>query len=233
MPRKKASSADTTPLAQYTHQDKQRANNPPVGLVTPDTDQEGAQKTYAYDPHLDPQLHWAGKAEHTSFAIPTVSRHVHERIDPRTIIEAVRKLFPKPKMLIFAAFQFDPEAAKDIEETNWPGVTLLKAQMNADLLTDDLKKKRASNESFWLIGQPDVVVKRIAPLGAEGARSVGLRLLRHAQRRERVGRHVADCVVDVGHGLRRAQFVAASGVLPAGRRERRLGAAGQKPESRN
>ena len=28
--------------------------------------------------------------------------------------------------------------------------------MNADLLTDDLKKERASNESFWLIGQPDV-----------------------------------------------------------------------------
>jgi adenine-specific DNA-methyltransferase len=39
-------------------------------------------------------------------------------------------------------------------------VTLLKAQMNADLLTDDLKKKRSSNESFWLIGQPDVVGKR-------------------------------------------------------------------------
>ncbi|MFO0795255.1 MAG: hypothetical protein U0586_14485 [Candidatus Brocadiaceae bacterium] len=35
---------------------------------------------------------------------------------------------------------------------------LLKAQMNADLLTDDLKKKRSSNESFWLIGQPDVTV---------------------------------------------------------------------------
>ena len=34
--------------------------------------------------------------------------------------------------------------------------------MNADLLTDDLKKKRASNESFWLIGQPDVQVERIA-----------------------------------------------------------------------
>ena len=38
----------------------------------------------------------------------------------------------------------------------------LKAQMNADLLTDDLKKKRASNESFWLIGQPDVRLERIA-----------------------------------------------------------------------
>ena len=28
--------------------------------------------------------------------------------------------------------------------------------MNGDLFTDDLKKKRASNESFWLVGQPDV-----------------------------------------------------------------------------
>jgi adenine-specific DNA-methyltransferase len=70
-------------------------------------------------------------------------------------------LRPKPKLVVFAAFQFDPEAAKDIEQTNWPGVTLLKAQMNADLLTEDLKKRRASNESFWLIGQPDVDIARI------------------------------------------------------------------------
>jgi adenine-specific DNA-methyltransferase len=40
-------------------------------------------------------------------------------------------------------------------------MTLLKAQMNADLLTDDLKKKRSSNESFWLIGQPDVTLRKI------------------------------------------------------------------------
>ncbi len=71
-------------------------------------------------------------------------------------------LRPKPKMVVFAAFQFDPEAAKDIDETNWPGVMLLKAQMNADLLTEDLRKKRASNESFWLIGQPDVEIEKIA-----------------------------------------------------------------------
>ncbi len=52
-----------------------------MGLVTPDTDPDaGAKKTYAYDPHLDPQLQWAGKAEHTSFELPTVSLHVHERI---------------------------------------------------------------------------------------------------------------------------------------------------------
>jgi len=76
-------------------------------------------------------------------------------------IEEAQQFVPKPKMIVFAAFQFDPEAAKDIDETHWPGVTLLKAQMNADLLTEDLKKKRASNESFWLIGQPDVEPERI------------------------------------------------------------------------
>ncbi len=73
-------------------------------------------------------------------------------------LEEAGILRPTPKYIVFAAFSFDPEAAKDIDETNWPGVTLLKAQMNADLLTDDLKKKRSSNESFWLIGQPEISI---------------------------------------------------------------------------
>jgi adenine-specific DNA-methyltransferase len=67
------------------------ANSPPAGLVTPETDRDGEKKAYAYDPHLDPQLVWAGKAEHTSFEVPTVSLHVHERIDPHTIVEAVER----------------------------------------------------------------------------------------------------------------------------------------------
>lgn len=75
-------------------------------------------------------------------------------------IEEAQKLVPKPKIIIFASFQFDPEAAKDIDETDWPGVTILKTLMSPDLLTDDLKKKRAGNESFWLVGQPDVQLKK-------------------------------------------------------------------------
>ena len=76
-------------------------------------------------------------------------------------LQEAETLRPSPRVIVFAAFQFDPEAAKDIDETNWPGMTLLKAQMNADLLTEDLKRKRASNESFWLIGQPDVLLHQI------------------------------------------------------------------------
>ncbi|MEG4121218.1 site-specific DNA-methyltransferase [Microcoleus sp. N9_B4] len=85
---------DQRAIGQYKHENQQRVNNPPVGLVTPDTDPDGDSKQYAYDPHLDPQLVWAGKVEHTSFEVPTVSLHVHERIDPRSIIEAVRKRNP-------------------------------------------------------------------------------------------------------------------------------------------
>jgi adenine-specific DNA-methyltransferase len=109
MPPGKKSSGKTSKrqIERYEHTDKKRINNPPVGLVTPETDPVApTHKTYDYippvpslkprleldyDPHLDPQLVWAGKKEHSSFEVPTVSLHVHERIDPHTIIDAVRK----------------------------------------------------------------------------------------------------------------------------------------------
>ncbi|HAU32265.1 MAG TPA: site-specific DNA-methyltransferase [Desulfotomaculum sp.] len=87
----------------------------------------------------------------------------HAPLEQRQValaIDEAQSLVPKPQLVVFASFQFDPEAAKDIDGLKWPGVTLLKAQMNADLLTADLKKKRPSNQSFWLIGQPDVLLRR-------------------------------------------------------------------------
>jgi len=44
-----------------------------------------------------PYLQWAGKAERTSFDVDTVSLHVHERIDPMSILSAVRKGGPSEK----------------------------------------------------------------------------------------------------------------------------------------
>ena len=83
----------------------------------------------------------------------------HAPMDPRQVEMAVQeaeKLRPKPDLIVFAAFQFDPEAAKDIDETDWPGVRLLKVQMNADMQNQDLKKKQTNSDSFWLVGQPDI-----------------------------------------------------------------------------
>ena len=77
--------------------------------------------------------------------------------------QEARTLAPKPSIIVFAAFQFDPQAAKDIDDLTKEktGMTFLTVQMNADLLTEDLKKKRASNQSFWLIGRPDVELRRV------------------------------------------------------------------------
>ena len=84
-------------------------------------------------------------------------------LEQRQIEEAIkeaRTLKNKPHFVIFAAFHFDPEAAKDIDQINWPGVKILKAQMSVDLLTKDLRKNRSSSHSYWLIGQPDVEVAK-------------------------------------------------------------------------
>ncbi|MFZ4535967.1 site-specific DNA-methyltransferase [Propionivibrio sp.] len=86
----------------------------------------------------------------------------HAALEQRQVANALNEagsLFPLPKMIIFCAFAFDPEAAKDIDCLK--GITALKAQMNIDLLTEDLKKARASNQSFWLMGQPDVEVRAL------------------------------------------------------------------------
>ena len=86
----------------------------------------------------------------------------HAALEQRQVANALNEagsLFPLPKIIIFCAFTFDPEAAKDIDGLK--GITALKAQMNTDLLTEDLKKAKSSNQSFWLMGQPEVEVRTL------------------------------------------------------------------------
>jgi len=114
----KAKSTTQKAIEPYEHKGKERLNNPPVGLVNADSEPEEPRKTYAYDPHLDPSLQWAGKAERTSFDVPTVNLHVHERIDPRTIIEATRKKEAAPEatqLSLFAAPAENPPLREAVE----------------------------------------------------------------------------------------------------------------------
>ena len=75
----------------YKHKTQKRKNNPQVGAVTSETDSPKVKtKKYRYDPHLEPKLQWAGKVERSAFEVPTVPLHIHEKIDPRSIIETVR-----------------------------------------------------------------------------------------------------------------------------------------------
>ena len=100
-------------VRSYAHPDKPRRNTPPVGLVGPDTDADGAPASYSPpdragrparageadrhgacnvpSPHHDPSLCWFGKRDGEDVVVPTVSLHLHERIDPMTIIEKAFK----------------------------------------------------------------------------------------------------------------------------------------------
>ena len=85
-----AEAAKMRDVEAYTHDDKKRTNNPPVGMAQHDKAEEKV-KTYQFDPHLDPTLQWAGKAEGMSFDVPTSSIHIHESIKPHSIIARVMK----------------------------------------------------------------------------------------------------------------------------------------------
>ena len=126
---------------------------------------KGGQKLQLAD--LEPlpdsrYIHAVGTVAETGERVAVSFGPQHAALEQRQVEIAMREageLFPLPKMLVFCAFTFDPEAAKDID--NIKGITALKAQMNTDLLTEDLKKARTSNESFWLMGQPDVEIHRL------------------------------------------------------------------------
>ena len=84
-------------VGDYRHDEARRKNNPPAGIAPTYEVRERRATSYAYDPHLDPQLQWGGKAEHTSFDVDVVSLHIHERISTRAILDAVRR--PEPLQL--------------------------------------------------------------------------------------------------------------------------------------
>ena len=115
MAKKNKSKEETDVLTQYTFEEEKRLNIPQTGLVSAETDPINGRKTYMFDPHLDPELQWAGKTEGTSFEVDTVSLHVHERIDPLTIIVAVRNKEPESQRSLFYYFE-TPENNLPIRE---------------------------------------------------------------------------------------------------------------------
>ena len=68
---------------------------------------------------------------------------------------------PSRSLLVFAAFEFDPEASLTIDRVEWRGVSVLKAKMSPDLQTGDLRRGRSGESSFWLMGRPDADLRRL------------------------------------------------------------------------
>lgn len=83
-----------------------------------------------------------------------------EQTQVERTMDEIRSMSEKPNIVVFCSYAFDPEASKDIDNIKIPGLQILKAQMNTDLLTKDLKKKANTNMPFWLIGEPDIEITK-------------------------------------------------------------------------
>ena len=145
------------PDAESSRQAEWRAALRSAGILTRDG---GSIEFVSVDPH--PSTKWIHAVATTNEASPKAVMvsfgPPYAPIDLRqveAVIQEVRTLRDAPDILVFAAMQFDPEAAKFIDDSNWPGIDILKAQMSADMLVGGLRRGDPHADSFMLLGQPD------------------------------------------------------------------------------
>ncbi len=86
----------------------------------------------------------------------------------RNALDEAADLYPRPGLIVFAAFQFTAEAEALIAGCKVKDAQVLPVQMNTDLQMTDLLKRQARNQSFILVGQPDVQLK----MGVDGRLTV-------------------------------------------------------------
>jgi adenine-specific DNA-methyltransferase len=134
-PRKSA----TKKVEDYRHDEAKRVNNPPAGLAWQDTEKP-VKRRFEYDPHLDPQLVWAGKAERQSFEVEAPSIHVHERLSADDIIRSVMKEPAQPALFDYE--ELDRTKAVDFyrHEMGWENRLILGDSLV--VMTSLLEKER-------------------------------------------------------------------------------------------
>ena len=97
---------DLSGVEDYRHDQAKRVNNPPAALASYDKGtREKPKQFYPYDPHLSPQLVWAGKAglnaieveERACLEVDTVPLYIHERVSSQAIVRAITR--PEMKQL--------------------------------------------------------------------------------------------------------------------------------------
>ncbi len=134
-PRKRATKVGPTPVDALRHADR-RANIPTNELRGMLADDERAPKAKLYprDPSLDPQLVWRGKDEQDAadLEVPVVPVYIQEKIQPRVIIENLRRTAvagePEPELTLFDDFNgiaFEELVDFYKHEQNWANRLIL------------------------------------------------------------------------------------------------------------
>jgi len=111
-------------IADYRHEAASRLNNPTAALAREDV-APVPKRRFEFDPHVPPELVWAGKAEEPQIEVDAPSIHVHERLSTDAILKAAQQ--ENAQVALFA----DPELerAKQVEfyehEMGWANRLIL------------------------------------------------------------------------------------------------------------
>jgi adenine-specific DNA-methyltransferase len=111
-------------IADYRHEAASRLNNPTAALAREDV-APVPKRRFEFDPHVAPELVWAGKAEEPGMEVDAPSIHVHERLSTDAILKAAQH--ENAQVALFA----DPELerAKQVEfyehEMGWTNRLIL------------------------------------------------------------------------------------------------------------
>lgn len=136
-------SRKTKQVDDYRHDEASRLNNPPAGLAWQDTEKP-SKRRFEYDPHLDPQLVWAGKAERPSFDVEAASIHVHERLSAEDVIRSVER--EPAELALFDYSELDRSKAVEFyqHELGWENRLILGDSLVA--MTSLLEKERLGGQ---------------------------------------------------------------------------------------
>jgi adenine-specific DNA-methyltransferase len=144
------------PVEDYEHHDSTRVNNPPAGLAHLDRE-ETPVRALTYDPHLDPQLIWAGKVERSEVVVPAPSVHVHEELSAQKIVGSVRR--QRLQQPLFDVDKLDPDKAVEFykHDLDWSSRMILGDSLT--VMSSLLERERLGGQAQCVFMDPPFGVK--------------------------------------------------------------------------
>jgi adenine-specific DNA-methyltransferase len=133
----------TKQVDDYRHDRAKRLNNPPAALAREDLSEVPSRK-FDYDPHLPPELWWAGKDHAAALEVEAPSIHIHERLSAEAIMRAAQR--EEPQLDLFGDPGFDRSKAIEFYEHEMDWVNRLILGDSLVVMTSLLERERLGGQ---------------------------------------------------------------------------------------
>jgi adenine-specific DNA-methyltransferase len=127
----------------YRHEGSTRVNNPTAALAREDLSEVPTRK-FDYDPHLPPELWWAGKDHAAQLEVEAPSIHIHERLSTEAILKATQR--EQAQVDLFGDPDLDRSKAVEFYEHEMDWVNRLILGDSLVVMTSLLERERLSGQ---------------------------------------------------------------------------------------